>query len=231
MDIHLFKAAPLPRLSVIDGVKMTFLSSASETSPNLSFSATRIASVSSVEIINEGRSPFSKIHENSSRVTSNENQLRAGNTSPASTRLCVHSRCAVSSSDLRPAWIVPFLCDLHREVLRYENHVSWDSSYCWDKLVEWSQEGSFMFERARHEHDTTQSLLKGRHMDCRRTRNPFRPPCEPLGATRSNTDTPLEGLEGANSVHLDAFMCNCVHELIAKHVQCFRYSSVCLLPA
>ena len=35
----------------------------------------------------------------------------------------------------------------------------------------------------------------------------------------------------ANSVHLDAFMCNCVHELLAKLVQCIRYSSVCLLPA
>ena len=35
----------------------------------------------------------------------------------------------------------------------------------------------------------------------------------------------------ANGVHLDAPTCNCVHELLAKLVQCIRYSSVCLLPA
>ena len=74
VDINLFREAPLPRLSVMDGTTSTRLSSESGSSPNRNLSATMIARASSAEMINEGRSSLSKSQGKSSLLISIENQ-------------------------------------------------------------------------------------------------------------------------------------------------------------
>ena len=60
VDMSLFNAAPLPRLSVTGGTMRTRLPSVSATFPKRSLSETRIAKASNVEITSDGLSPFLK---------------------------------------------------------------------------------------------------------------------------------------------------------------------------
>ena len=70
VDINLLSAAPLPRLSVMEGAIKTRVSSGSGFSPILNFKATSIAKASRIDITSDGRSAFSNIHGKSSRVMS-----------------------------------------------------------------------------------------------------------------------------------------------------------------
>ena len=74
VDMSLLRTAPLTRLSVIDGTMRTRISLGSGSCPNLILRATTNARASSVEIISDGRSPFSNTHGKSSLVISSENQ-------------------------------------------------------------------------------------------------------------------------------------------------------------
>ena len=81
------------------------------------------------------------------------------------------------------------LGDLGREILENEGHVRRNPSnripgMHADELVKWPQEGSLMFERTRHEHDTTQPFFRRGHVYSYRARHLLRQPRKPLGASR-----------------------------------------------